>query len=921
VLEFVTKRYGVRIDSATEGVSDANYSPHTDRLAFADGLNGVDFTEDLNPEQGAGGVTGIDHGLLTRAPGETGRKSNIYSNGDGTTYWVDSTAPSPTSFNRGATAASSVLVMDYYFRKDDPAATLSAVITNVILEGLSYVDPLSLGVGYCPTEVPDCTAKGDKIFARMEIYVLDDAGNLLRGYYTESSLNQGMQSWTAGTTNLAGPVDIWTSADMEFNPDAQDPAGSSPGTHATYKLKAPVVHDISLAGVPDRFWVSVQATTYAANATHVEEPYRAAYFRDPLRSGSPDAAVKLQPAGLTALTPPGPKPAILPAAACAGPPDPLAGTLQLELTELHTTELGVGRLQVQVTRSGGTRGEVSVDLTSSDGSAIGGVDYENVSQTLRFADGSEGTRAADVLVLEDGVVEQNETFTLALGNVRGCATLGTASNALVTIHDLDKATYTLGGTVQGLQGSGLVLRSNGFDVVVNASGNFTLPSTYLSGTVYDLQITAQPNNPLQVCRVTQGQGTIGSANVTDMMVVCDPPAPPPAGGGLDPSFSGGKVASSSYGGIISMALQPDGKIVALTDFNRLLRFQADGVLDASFGTGGAVTATLGGNSLDVLHAVALQADGGILVAGLARGGSADDMGVRRYLPDGTVDASFGSAGFVRVDIAGYADDATALVVQPDGKIVLGGLAVVTLVGASDLAVARLDSTGALDTSFGTGGKVTANIGGNFDTAAAMALQVDGAIVLAGRAASSGGATPDTSVLRLSSVGTVDLALKLPLTSDWDEATGVAVRPDGKIVLSLEARAAGGLYQHALAQLKPDGALDETFGTLGVALSSFSVGGDHARTLLLLPDGRIVTAGHVRNQVLQLTDKDDFLVTRHLTDGSLDSSFGTGGSIIVDFFGAADSARALRLQPDGRVVVGGSARNGNNSGLGLLRLVP
>ena len=494
------------------------------------------------------------------------------------------------------------------------------------------------------------------------------------------------------------------------------------------------------------------------------------------------------------------------------------------------------------------------------------------------------------------------------------------------ITDTRNQTFTLGGTVSGLVGSGLFVRSNGFDVRVDASGPFTLPGTFAPGTAYNLDVEVQPSNPLQSCRVTNGQGTVANGNVTDLAVVCDPPAPPPAGGALDPGFAGGQVGNPSHGRILSMALQPDGRIVVLTDFNKLLRYQVDGTLDTSFGSNGVVSATLGGSALDLLRAVALQADGGILVAGLARasGGSAsgDDMGVKRYLPNGTVDTAFGTAGFVRVDIAGRADDAATLAVQPDGKIVLGGLAIVTATGASDLALARLDGTGALDTGFGNGGKLTVNIGGNYDSAAAMALQPDGAIVLVGRAASSGAATPDTGVLRVSTTGVVELALKLPLTAYWDEATGVAIQLDGKIVLTLEARPdPAGLYQHALARLKPDGTLDESFGTLGVALAGFSVGGDHARAPVLLADGRIATAGFARNQVQQLSDKDDFLVTRHLADGSLDASFGSGGKLVIDFYGAADGASALLLQPDGKLLVGGLARSGTTNGLGMLRLLP
>ena len=923
-LDYLTRFYTVMIDSETEGPY-LYHSPYTDRMEFVDGLGVIDHTVDLNPEL-TGGVS-ANASLITRVPGETGLKSSVYSNADGTTYWVEAQAPHPTDNNRHATAALAGLELDYYYRKDSPDATLSAVITDVILEGLSYVNPVALGEGVCPYQAPECVGGNDEIYTGMTISVMDEAGKLLLRYRSVSTLYLGMQSWRAETRNSQSGKNIWTEAQMEFNPDAGNAAaGMVHGTHATYKLKAPVVHDIPLANVPERFWVNVVVSAYASNASRNEEPYRAAFFRDPLKAGAPDSGAKFQHQGLTALKPPGPRPAEQPVDACTGAPDPLAGTLQFQVSDLHAVEIGASRLRVKVTRTGGTQGAVSVDLTSANGTAMAGADYQAVNQTLRFEDGESGPFEAEVLALEDDAVETDEAFTLALGNVRGCAALGAATTATVTIHDLDRATYTLGGTVSGLVGSGLFVRSNGFDVRVDASGPFTLPSRFASGTVYNLDVEVQPSNPLQVCRVTNGQGTIVNANITELAVVCDPPAPPPAGGALDPGFAGGMVSNPSHGRILSMALQPDGRIVVLTDFNKLLRYQVDGTLDTSFGSNGVVSATLGGNALDLLRAVVVQADGGILVAGMARasGGSttAEDMGVKRYLPNGAMDNAFGTAGFVRVDIAGRSDDAVAMAVQPDGKIVLGGLALVTAVGASDFALARLDANGVLDAGFGSSGKLTVNAGGALDIAAAMTLRADGAIVLVGRTATGGGATPDTGVVRVSASGVVELALKLPLTADWDEATGVAIQPDGKIVLALEARAdAAGQYQHALARLKPDGKLDESFGTLGVALAGFSVGGDHARAPVLLADGRIVTAGFARNQVQQLSDKDDFLITRHLSDGTLDASFGSGGKLIVDFYGGADGASALLLQPDGKLLVGGLARSGTANGLGLLRLLP
>jgi uncharacterized delta-60 repeat protein len=852
-------------------------------------------------------------------------KGEINSGVTGKTYGVVVDSPNPSAENDYALGAGVNYVQRMYYRKVAPAAYIDMKITALKMEA---------GDGNNNRYPPGCNATSASYCA----YRL--SGKLS---YTVAAqrLSPSLQSpfWLRiGVAWLDGLLDSWekTSTD-NYGPDS----GSGPlwnnldlkltvvpgGVNtATLELKEEKVVRVPLDAVAlgETFVLTAFVDASAVNARQAESGITVR-FQDPV-SGK---AIDMTPVGVEGIAVPDPEPVIgslpQPEPTCTGTVDPAAGRFELMASTMQAAE-GLP-LRLRVRRVGGSNGIASVQLASRAGSATAVSDFASITQTLVFGDGQDADRIVDLPIPDDALLEGDEAFELQLSDPQGCSALGTTASATVTIVDDEAANqrYTLGGTVSGLVGSGLFVRSNGFDVRVDAPGPFTLPGGFASGTVYNLDVEVQPSNPLQVCRVTNGQGTIANANVTDLAVVCDPPAPPLPGGALDPGFAGGMVSNPSHGRILSMALQTDGRIVVLTDFNKLLRYQVDGTLDPSFGSAGVVSATLGGSALDLLRAVALQADGGILVAGLARpsGGSltAEDMGVKRYLPNGTVDTAFGTGGFVRVDIAGRADDATTIAVQPDGKIVLGGSALVTAVGASDLALARLDASGVLDTGFGSGGKLTANIGGNFDTAAAMALQADGAIVLVGRAASSGGATPDTGVLRVSASGVVDLALKLPLTTDWDEATGVAIQSDGKIVLTLEARATGGLYQHALARLKVDGTLDETFGTLGVALAGFSVGGDHAKVPVLLGDGRILTAGFSRGTTSQLSDFDDFLITRHLADGALDTSFGSGGKLVVDFFGASDGANALLLQPDGRAVVGGLARSGTSNGLGMLRLLP
>lgn len=849
-------------------------------------------------------------------------KGEIASGVTGTTYGVIVDSPRPQAENEYALGAGIEYEQKMYYRKVAPSAYIDMKITAIKMEAADGSNRYPQGctatnASYCPHRISGYLAyqvaaqrlgagHREPFWYRLGIAGLDGL------------LDTWERSSTLGHSAAAKQTSLWGELDLKLT---VVPGGG--GGKATLELKEEKVVRVLLDEVPvgETFmlWASISAKAIDARQSESGVTMR---FQDPV-SGK---AIEMTPVGVEGIAVPDPEPAVgtlpQPEPICTGAADPAAGRFELTAMQMQAAE-GLP-LRVRVKRLGGSTGIASVQLASRAGSATAVSDFAQLTQTLVFGDGQDADRIVDLPIPDDSLLEGDETFELVLSDPKGCAALGDISTATVTIVDDEtvNARYTLGGSVSGLVGSGLFLRSNGFDVRVDAAGPFTLPGSFASGTVYDLQVEVQPNNPLQACRVTNGQGTIAGADVTDLAVVCDPPAPPPPGGGLDGSFAGGTVANPSHGRILSMALQPDGAIVVLTDFNKLLRYRADGTLDTTFGSNGVVSATLSGNALDLLRTVAVQADGGILVAGLARGGSGDDMGVRRYTPAGATDTAFGSAGLARVDFAGRADDATVIAVQPDGRIVLGGIALMTAVGATDLALARLGATGTLDGNFGSGGRLTVDVGGNFDSAAAIALQPDGAIVLAGRAASSGSATPDTSVVRVSAAGVVELALRLPLTADWDEATGIAVQPDGKLVLTLEARAEGaGLYQHALARLKPDGTLDEAFGTAGVALAGFSVGGDHARALVLLADGRIVTAGFARNQVQQLSDKDDFLVTRHRADGSLDPAFGTGGRLVVDFFGGADGARALLLQPDGRVVVGGLARSGTDNDLGMLRLLP
>jgi uncharacterized delta-60 repeat protein len=207
-------------------------------------------------------------------------------------------------------------------------------------------------------------------------------------------------------------------------------------------------------------------------------------------------------------------------------------------------------------------------------------------------------------------------------------------------------------------------------------------------------------------------------------------------GTLDTSFGVGGVIVRGGAAGAAVALQPDGAIVVAgyelvggTQHVLVARYGASGAPDPAFGGTGSVTTTVGARSAAV--GLALQADGKIVVAGHARRADGRHVfAVLRYLADGVLDASFGAGGVTEVEIEAHAY-AYAVALQPDGKVVVGGEAERLTSGLGVLALARLDAGGTLDAGFGTGGVVATSGGGDFDAIWQLGLQPDGKIVAGG----------------------------------------------------------------------------------------------------------------------------------------------------------------------------------------------
>jgi uncharacterized delta-60 repeat protein len=242
----------------------------------------------------------------------------------------------------------------------------------------------------------------------------------------------------------------------------------------------------------------------------------------------------------------------------------------------------------------------------------------------------------------------------------------------------------------------------------------------------------------------------------------------------------------------STAVQSDGKIlVAGFSYNgirynfALVRYTSTGALDTSFNGTGKVTTPVGPNH-DEAYSVAVQGDGKILVAGTSYNGSNYDFALVRYTSAGALDTSFNGTGKVTTPIGSSADIGSAVLVQSDGRIILAG----SYYNGSnyDFALARYMSTGALDTSFGGGlGTVTTPIGSGNDYGKSGILRSDGKIIVAGEFYN--GSNYDFAVVRYTSTGALDNSfgsggkVNTPVGSSDDRGRGVALQSDGRVVVA------------------------------------------------------------------------------------------------------------------------------------------
>lgn len=368
----------------------------------------------------------------------------------------------------------------------------------------------------------------------------------------------------------------------------------------------------------------------------------------------------------------------------------------------------------------------------------------------------------------------------------------------------------------------------------------------------------------------------------------------------------------------AIAIDGKGRIVvagcwvhALTEQPIVVRFEPDGSLDPSFGQNGIVqppwTVPYGVACID---GVAIDGAGRIVIGGTtARQAFRYDFAVGRLLEDGSPDQSFGNGGLTTVDSGSDGDFGTALAIDGQGRILLGGT-IDSRAGATERAVAiRVTSDGSLDPSFGTDGIASAGFGGG-SSAEAIAVEPSGAVLLAGAATVLG--SRQFALARLDSHGNPDPSLggdgRMTLDPPGPAAkVAAAVAVDGSGRLLLAGRE--GLEGNEAApviRLLADGSPDPSFGIDGTLLLPFPQPAE-ANAVAVDPRGRIVVAGGVRSGEYKW---EPFLARLH-SDGAMDKSFGREGIVldnrVISPF--SSGAQGLAIDSAGRYLISAEVREG------------
>jgi uncharacterized delta-60 repeat protein len=446
---------------------------------------------------------------------------------------------------------------------------------------------------------------------------------------------------------------------------------------------------------------------------------------------------------------------------------------------------------------------------------------------------------------------------------------------------------------------------------VTRDGDLTQPLTVTlsSSDATEATVPASVTIPANQTKVTFAISAVDDLLADGPQPVTITAAATPAGGGpvqFDPTFGTGGLADTSLQSILqfphaAIARLPNGQILAASEETgtswQITRLNADGTIDTTFGTNGVVSTTIfsARSTNPVPHVIALQPDGKFLVGGNLAAGTGQAI-LGRYNPDGSLDGSY---GLIATDaLSSLTAWVTDIAVRPDGRVLLGLQENGSVLGR----VAQLTTTGALDSSFGTGGIATLNATFNLGTGAEQVeLLEDGTFLAAGafqanakvaRVAANGRSL-------VTAFGTNGIAA-LNFGGGFVGLTELLRDSQGRIVYA-GGHSAGGAAQSnfAVGRLTPAGQPDAAFAGDGTAIMTLPDGGNETATgVVLTPDDKVVLGG-----VSIVGGVFDSALARFNADGTQDGTFDGDGFFrqsLVNTF-SADIIYDLALQPDGKLL--------------------
>ena len=378
------------------------------------------------------------------------------------------------------------------------------------------------------------------------------------------------------------------------------------------------------------------------------------------------------------------------------------------------------------------------------------------------------------------------------------------------------------------------------------------------------------------------------------------------------------IIGSAYSYAKSMAIQSDGKIVTVGmnnnsySFLTLVRYNTNGSLDTTFDADGIVTIGI----WSIGYSVAIQSDGKIVVAGtrLTTQFYQQDFLLVRYNTNGSLDNTFGSGGIVTTNIGNNPSAALSVAIQSDGKIVAGGIGFEN--NAGGFALVRYNTNGSLDITFDTDGIVTTSIIGSFPNVLysiiySIAIQSDGKIVAGGMC------NNDFALARYNTNGSLDVTfdsdgkVTTPVGTLEDIAYSIAIQSDGKIV------AGGGSdngtnKDFALVRYNTNGSLDNTFDSDGKVTTPIGTADDIAYSIAIQSDGKILAGG------IYYSATPEFALVRYNTNGSLDNTFDSDGIVTTYLGNAGGQVNSIAIQSDGKIVAAGMGTNNSTNVFAIAR---